>query len=251
MVTETDIIRIVNGYIGVNGGYLGDFSYRTHKEFYPMYCDLDIDPKQFGKTTRERFIKVLQSQNSKNQAKILRGILEKYPLDLFKEDEQVTKRKHHKPIEELIKKLKGTPSVEVPELAITNKTVQKAIDDAKILIQKNGAISGVDRIHTTLHGYLKAICKKEGIVVYVKNPTINNFFKEIRKSPKFQIKCNRKQDVEQIINSMANIFNALNPIRNKASVVHPNEKLLDEAEARLMINSVQTLLHYLNSKFKD
>jgi hypothetical protein len=43
-LTRQEIARLVNRYIGVSGGYLGDFSYRTHAEFYPEYCDLDINP---------------------------------------------------------------------------------------------------------------------------------------------------------------------------------------------------------------
>jgi hypothetical protein len=30
------VVRVVNDYIGVSGGYLGDFTYRTHQEFYPV-----------------------------------------------------------------------------------------------------------------------------------------------------------------------------------------------------------------------
>ena len=33
-LTDGEITRIVNRYIGVSGGYLGDFSYRTHVDFY-------------------------------------------------------------------------------------------------------------------------------------------------------------------------------------------------------------------------
>lgn len=47
---------IINRYIGIESGYLGDFSYRSHAEFYPLYCDLDIDPYEFEGTTREKFI---------------------------------------------------------------------------------------------------------------------------------------------------------------------------------------------------
>jgi hypothetical protein len=35
MLKNSDIYRLVNQYIGVSDGYLGDFSYRTHDEFYP------------------------------------------------------------------------------------------------------------------------------------------------------------------------------------------------------------------------
>ena len=54
-LTPQEVMKIVNRYIGVAGGYLGDFSYRTHAEFYPEYCDLDIDPNNYAGTTRERF----------------------------------------------------------------------------------------------------------------------------------------------------------------------------------------------------
>jgi hypothetical protein len=59
-LTKGEIIRLVNGYIGVSGGYLGDFSYRTHSEFYPEYCQLDVDPANYEGTTRERFISILE-----------------------------------------------------------------------------------------------------------------------------------------------------------------------------------------------
>lgn len=256
MLTYAEIMNIVIGYIGGSGGYLGEdypgrFSYKSHKEFYPSYCGLDIDPDQYEGTTRDRFIKILQLQDSKNQAKILRGILAKYPFDKFTENQQSIKKKCYEDIQNSIKKLEGEPYVEEPKLTITSEVVQKAIQDAEILIQENGATSGIDRIHTALHGYLKEICRNEGITLSLENPTINNLFKAIRNSPKFQIDSNRHQDVEKIINSMANIFDALNPIRNNASVAHPNRYLLAEPEAILVINSARTLLNYLNSKFND
>src|SRR3972149_7107076 len=79
-LTGGEIMRIVSTYIGVSGGYLSEFSYRGLAEFYPVYCDLDIDPFEFsGNTTRERFISVLRESSPHDQAKILRGLLEKMP----------------------------------------------------------------------------------------------------------------------------------------------------------------------------
>src|SRR5262249_37919660 len=40
---QSEIRKLVYKYIGVSGGYLGDFSYRSHHEFY-IELDLDIDP---------------------------------------------------------------------------------------------------------------------------------------------------------------------------------------------------------------
>ena len=36
-LTHLEIMRIINLYIGVSGGYLGDFSYGTHADFYSKY----------------------------------------------------------------------------------------------------------------------------------------------------------------------------------------------------------------------
>jgi hypothetical protein len=71
-LTPQKVMKVVNRYIGVSGGYLGDFSYRTHAEFYPEYCDLDIDANTYSGTTRERFIEILSSRSPRDQAKILR-----------------------------------------------------------------------------------------------------------------------------------------------------------------------------------
>jgi hypothetical protein len=62
-LSRGEIIKLVNRYIGVSGGYLGDFSYRTHGEFYAEFCDLDLDPFEYlaDGTTRERFIVVLEN----------------------------------------------------------------------------------------------------------------------------------------------------------------------------------------------
>lgn len=79
-MTRPEIYSLVNDYIGVDGGYLREFTYRTHQEFYPYYCDLDIDPLTLeGMTTRERFIHILEKAAPHDQAKILRGVLKKCP----------------------------------------------------------------------------------------------------------------------------------------------------------------------------
>jgi len=67
---DSEIHKLVNNYIGVEGGYLGDFSYRTHRDFY-IELDLDINPFDYEGTTRERFMKIVSESEPKVQAKIL------------------------------------------------------------------------------------------------------------------------------------------------------------------------------------
>lgn len=63
-MTDHEITRLVNRYIGVSGGYLGlpeRFSYRTHGDFYSEYCDLEVSFEGHEGTTRETFMSILAS----------------------------------------------------------------------------------------------------------------------------------------------------------------------------------------------
>jgi hypothetical protein len=111
------------------------------------------------------------------------------------------------------------------------------------------AVSGVDRIHTTLHGYLHAACDIENIS-YGNDDSMTKLFKLLRQHHlALQDLSPRSQDIERILQASATIMDALNPIRNNASVAHPNEDLLNKVEAMFVINIVRSLLHYLDAKF--
>ncbi len=58
----------------------------------------------------------------------------------------------------------------------------------------------------------------------------------------------RPGEITKILGAMATIFDSLNPVRNNASVAHPNEELIGEPEAMLVINTVRTLIGYLETK---
>src|ERR1035437_5684323 len=83
-LSDAEIVRVVNRFIGVAGGYLGlpeRFTYRTHAEFYTEYCDLSVDLSPFEGTTRETFMAALASLPPGDQARVLRGVIERFPPD--------------------------------------------------------------------------------------------------------------------------------------------------------------------------
>jgi hypothetical protein len=137
-------------------------------------------------------------------------------------------------------------SVTVPELKITGSTINQAINDARTLLETQGATSAVDRVHTVLHGYLKQVCNDAGFP-YSKDATLNELMKILKDN--HPALSSRDEHTEQILNSMANVLHHLNPIRNNASLAHANPELLKTEEAVFVINTVNTLLSYLNSKF--
>jgi len=109
--------------------------------------------------------------------------------------------------------------------AITSDVVVRALDDAETLLQNGGPESAVDRVHTALHGHLGFLCDEAHSDL----------------GP-------RAKDIETVFKASGSILDALNPVRNNASVAHPNAALLGREEAQLVINVGRSLLVYLDSK---
>lgn len=139
-------------------------------------------------------------------------------------------------------------AVMAPTLRVTSSTVERAISDAESLIRTNGPTSGVDRIHTALHGYLIAVCEEAGIA-HAKRPTTMELFSLIRnRHAAFHSTEAQASETVTILRSLSKLIDTLNSVRNEASLAHSNEQLLDEPEAFLMINAARTVLHYLDAK---
>ena len=248
-LTKQQAMRLVNRYIGVNGGYLGDFSYRTHSEFYPEYCGIyDLEPDAFEGTTRQRFIEILLTRKPHDQAKILRGVIAKFGDDDASSAERIAIRSE---IQSWVLELERGPSVATPAPASTKEVVVRALSDADMLLRTNGPLSAVDRIHTALHGHLLSLCESESIAL-PNDPSITVALKALREQhPSLQASGARSADVTQVLYAMSNVLDKLNSIRNNASLAHPNQTLLDDAEARLAINAGKTVFAYIDERVSN
>jgi len=135
-LTDAEIVRIVNRYIGVSGGYLGlpdRFTYRTHADFYAEYCDLSVDLRPFEGTTRETFIAALASLEPRDQAKVLRGVIERFPPD--EAGAPASRTATHPLLAAYIERLESGPLLASQTPQITSDVVLRALQDAGNLIQ--------------------------------------------------------------------------------------------------------------------
>ena len=55
---------------------------------------------------------------------------------------------------------------------------------------------------------------------------------------------------QKMLRGLAQIVDAMNPVRNHNSLARPNKDLLEAPEAMLVVNAVRSLLHYLNMKLR-
>ncbi|HTW85602.1 MAG TPA: abortive infection family protein [Candidatus Sulfotelmatobacter sp.] len=141
----------------------------------------------------------------------------------------------------------GLTNVQSPNLAITSDVVERALADAEALIACTCATSGVDRVHTALHAYLRVAADKHNLA-YAPDADITALMKVLLKG--HPAVAQSSEQTNKIGRAFATIVDALNPLRNQQSMAHPNVSLLAPAEAMLVINSVRTLPHYLDANLR-
>lgn len=245
-MTKLEIRKLTERYIGSSGGYLGTFdSHPTLSRFY-VECDLDINPKDYPGTNRDRFLAIIEASSPDVQAKIIRGILKRHPVG---SDERRTQAIHDEFLI-LAQRLEAGAGVPQPTPAITSEFVEQTLAEVEHLVQTRGATSGVDRIHSALHGYLRVVCD-QATIPYAEADRIEELFKKVRAShAAFAVPGPRAQDIALVTDKFCAIMNVFDPIRNRGSFAHPTKGLLAVPEAMLVINAARTILHYLDAKLK-
>jgi hypothetical protein len=56
------------------------------------------------------------------------------------------------------------------------------------------------------------------------------------------------EHVARACNALGTVIDAVNLLRNRGSMSHANDELLEEPEAMLAINSARTVLHYVDAR---
>jgi hypothetical protein len=136
----------------------------------------------------------------------------------------------------------ATPNPPSPS---AKEVVRRALVDSEHLLNSSGATCEIESLHTALHGYLRSVCQDAGIDVG-ENASVTSLFRQLRSNhPAFKNLGPQEAEISRILLAFSTVVDALNTIRNHASVAHPNEQLLAEAEATLAVNAIRTLFNYL------
>lgn len=242
---SSEIHWVVNSYIGVEGGYLGDFTYRTHREFYPGYCDLEVDPETVsGATTREKFVAVLSNCEPHAQAAILRGIARRFPQG----SDRLRTPAAFQQLRDLAQRCAESAAVTLTSPAASSAVVDHALKDATALLETRGPVSAFDRVHTALHGYLKDACLRIPVEV-PPLATTGQILKLLRQHHPVLSDLGEQHDsLTKIMQGMSAVIEGLSTQRNKASLAHANDHLLGRDDAVLAINAAKTLIQFLDAK---
>ena len=139
--------------------------------------------------------------------------------------------------------------VSTPKVENSSAVVERALIEAERWVSEGSAISAVDRAHTALHGFLRGVCVAAGFDA--PDPSLTELLKWLREShPKFNTSGPHREHSAKLLKAMASVCDTLNTLRNRGSMAHANETLLDEADAMLAINASRTLLHYIHHRLE-
>lgn len=127
------------------------------------------------------------------------------------------------------------------------KTIEKALLDAEHFMQMGNYSSAVDRIHTILYGYLRLKLEQKGIE-YEESDTIMQLYSKLHNSLEELESSKINGLVKTAIRSASGVVDAINTIRNKHSLSHPNEEIIDEPEAKLVIGLSKHIFDYIEGR---
>ena len=136
--------------------------------------------------------------------------------------------------------------IDFSSISIT-EVIHKAIADAELLMDQGKYDSAFDRIHTAFHGYLRKLLDNKQ-VSYEESDTLSQLYTKLHTEVSANIGSSDIAElVKKSLRSASGIIAAINEMRNRHSLSHPNDDLLQKKEAEFAIKLVRDMSDYINS----
>ncbi len=127
------------------------------------------------------------------------------------------------------------------------EVINKAVADAELLMQQGKYDSAFDRVHTAFHGYLRKVLDNKS-VAYEESDTLSQLYSKLHSEISSTIgSAPIAELVKKALRSASGVIASINEMRNRHSLSHPNNDLLQEREAKFAIKLIKDLSDYINS----
>lgn len=138
-----------------------------------------------------------------------------------------------------------TPRVTFARIATRTSTIKASLSDADSFMNAGRFDSALDRIHTAFHGYLRKLLT-DYEVPYVESDSIPQLYAKLHSFYGTRIQPPKVGDlVKTAMRSAAGIISVLNDARNRHTVSHPNTELIQQREAKLVIQMIKLMVDYI------
>lgn len=232
--------------LGMSSGYVLNFSNRTFSEFFLDSVGINIYDNKYNYDSGSKANRMRAFWDKESNylvGKVLELIFEEW--DEFKDN--------YSPPEapedclKIVKRLKESAPVQDIEDIVVNfddRSLESLVRSVRECIDKNEPETGLDRLHTYLVKYLRALCTKRGIEANRKKP-LHSIFGEYIKAIKNEGLIESDM-TERILKLSISVIEAFNRVRNNKSFAHDNP-LLNYDESLLIFIYVTSLIRFINT----
>lgn len=227
-------------------GYVLDFSNRTFEEFFLESVGIEIYDEKYDFTSGSKANRMRAFW--KNEPNDLVG---KLLGEIFENWNELHQDYEKTPIPEecikIVRRLKTSAPVADISAVEPNtddkdfETLAKSVREA---INRNEPEAGLDRLHTYVTKYFRALCEKHGITTEWEKPLhslVGEYVKHLKKEGLIE-----SDMTERIIKSSISIMEEFNKVRNQQSFAHDN-KILNYNESLLIFSHVTSFIRFIKA----
>lgn len=127
------------------------------------------------------------------------------------------------------------------------EVISKAVADAELFMSQGKYDSAFDRVHTAFHGFLRKVLDNKG-VTYEESDTLSQLYTKLHDKIESEISFSEIAElVKKTLRSTSGAVSAINEMRNRHSLSHPNSSIIDKREAEFAIKIIKDITDYINS----
>jgi len=242
----------IEKYLGMESGYVLDFSNRTFQEFILENTSLDIydDKYDYASGSKANRLRAFWKEEPNYiVGKLLKDFVEYW--EARKLINYPSQRDDNTALKDEVLKIASRLMENSP---VENIDAIKAITDEKDFttlantiresIYKNQPELALDRLHTFVTKYIRELCHRHGVVCDRSKPLHSIFGEYIKK---LKEKCAIQSVMtERILKMSISILESFNDVRNNQSFAHDNS-LLNFNESVLIFNNVSSTIRFIES----
>lgn len=238
--------RKLEALLGMNTGYVLDFSNRTFDEFVIESTGLSIFEEKYNHESgskANRLRSFWTQESDEIVAKLLADLMQCYSLETASLEDQkiyydcnqsVIRLTGNSNLPEVISLKPNSPE---KEFAVLARAVREAIE-------RNEPEVGLDRLHTYTIKYLRVICEKYGVTTSKEKPLhslMGEYVKKLKDAGRL-----KSEMTERILKSSISTLESFNNVRNNQSLAHDNV-ILNYDESLLIYSHVAHSIRFIEA----
>lgn len=238
--------RKLEKLLGMESGYVLNFSDRTYAEFFIDYR-IEIDAPQYrtgGDSKAKRMRTFWDITTNYTVGRVIEGLIAYGSQEICFGDINSTLIDDCRKIAQ--KLLADLPVVELDAFtAIADeRDFEVVAEHVREAIDKNQPEGGLDRLHTFVHKFIRVTCEPHGITISRDKPlhsVFGEYVKALRDGGHLESAM-----TERILKSSISVLETFNEVRNNKSLAHDNP-ILNYEESLLIFNHVAASIRFIKA----